>query len=323
MKTIFLTAAVWALTGAVSYGQPRALEKGSVEAARFLAEAQRRSEARKAAYDKDIKFGRSLFGADERWFDYDRFSVGYSKSMKVGTLKNPTDFKVGDWGCTSTAFRVIGKVSDTECLVLPRWKGAEVMLIRRLDMSKVTDGAEFILQHPVVIQGTYSYAAVSGAEKTVLVLECNASNLDELIAKASEQAEAARKAAEDALFRNWTDSTGKFSVTAKFIELRNGRVHLERRDDKKAIDIPVSRLGKEDKEWIREKTWPERWNKDKHTWKDNSSNSVEAVYDGYLSDGKIRLLRKDKTEVIIHILKLSEPDRLKAVALRRTGKLAE
>ena len=311
MKTIFLTAAIWALTTAVSYGQPAAREKGSAAAARFSAAAQQRSFERKVAYEKDIKFGRSLFGADERW------------PMKVGTLKNPTDFKVGDWGCTSTAFRVIGKVSDTECLVLPRWKGAEVMLIRGLDMSKVTDGAEFILQHPVVIQGTYSYAAVSGAEKTVLVLECNGSNLNELAAEASEQAEAARKAAEDALFRNWTDSTGKFSVTAKFIELENGRVHLERRDNKEAIEIPVSRLSKENQEWIREKTWPERWNKDKHTWKDKSGNSVKAVYDGYLSDGKIRLLREDKTEVIIHILKLSEPDRLKAVALRRAGKQTE
>ena len=63
--------------------------------------------------------------------------------------------------------------------------------------------------------------------------------------------EAAQKAARDALFRNWTDSAGKFSLLAKFIELKSSQVYLERKDDGQTIKVPMSRLSTEDQEWIR------------------------------------------------------------------------
>jgi len=133
------------------------------------------------------------------------------------------------------------------------------MLIRGFDMSKVTDGAQFVLQHPVVIQRTYSYTAASGSEKTVLVLERNESELTKLAEPAvwfaenvRKQIEDARKAAEEARYRNWTDSTGEFSIAAKFIEFKSDQVHLERKDNRKTIEVPISRLSEEDQKWVRD-----------------------------------------------------------------------
>ena len=64
--------------------------------------------------------------------------------------------------------------------------------------------------------------------------------------------------------------------------------------------------------------WQERWAKEKRTWKDKTGRfSVDAVYDGHLGDGNIRLLKEDKTEIIIHLSKLSDSDRRKTVAIKR------
>ena len=245
MKTALLVMAVWALTAAASYGQVRAIRAGSAEHLQMLYDLEWRIAKEKEEHKKNLENGRRLFGADKRWIDskadgYDRLSQDELK----GTLihKSPRDFRIGDWGCTSHNFRIINKVSDTECLVLPRNKGSEVMLIRGLDTSKVTDGVEFILQHPVVIQDTYDYTAVSSSQKTVLVLECGD--------KFKKRIEAIRKAAEDALFRNWTDSTGKLLVVAKFIEFKKGQVHLERKDGSKLAISPF-RLSKADQKWYR------------------------------------------------------------------------
>ena len=83
---------------------------------------------------------------------------------------------VGDSGYTHVAFRVIDKVSDTECLV---HKDAQVMLLRGLSMAKVTDGVRFVLQHPVVIRDTYSYTTVRGGKSTVLVLTVEPRNAED------------------------------------------------------------------------------------------------------------------------------------------------
>ncbi len=52
--------------------------------------------------------------------------------------------------------------------------------------------------------------------------------------------------------RTWADKTGKFSVAAKFIKLKNSQVHLERKDNGKTIEVPMSRLSKANQEWIRD-----------------------------------------------------------------------
>ena len=170
------------------------------------------------ALGKTVETGRDLFGVNEQWGDfvmeikenslpayqYQRGAAQllpstafFRKGTLSGTLwaKHPRDFKIGDWGCTVVRFRVIGKVSKTECLVEPTDQGSEVMLLRGLDMSKVTDGVEFVLQHPVWIDKTYDYTAASGGQKTVLVLERNDKKLKEFEAKLKVEDEAKRQAA--------------------------------------------------------------------------------------------------------------------------------
>ena len=84
------------------------------------------------------------------------------------------------------------------------------MLVRGLDTSKATDDIEFILQHPVVIRRTYSYATVSRAQKTVLGLECNYPEFDEKI--------------EDLRSRGW--KVGKQSFVGAFVEITGGKAAL-------------------------------------------------------------------------------------------------
>jgi hypothetical protein len=110
------------------------------------------------------------------------------------------------------------------------------MLIRGLDTSKVTDGVDFVLPYPFVIQTTYSYTAVSGAQKTVLVLECKNAKVDEAI--------------ENARFRTW--KVGKDVFRGKLVELMKGKVRLERKDDHKLVEVPVYRLSKKDQKYVRE-----------------------------------------------------------------------
>lgn len=266
MKTVVLTMAVWALTAAASYGQVRAVQRGSA------AEAQLRAEHRQAMGDtaeqraereKALETGRSLFGVDERL-------TGPSRADLVGTLvrKAPTDYGIGDWGYTGLSFQVLNKVSDTECLVLPKYKGAEVMLLRGFDMSKVTDGVEFILQHPTFIQETYTYPTVAGGRKTVLVLERNEQKVAEILAKARAKrdaelaaaeakrtaGEAARKTIEDAKRRTWTSASGAHQTEAKFVTMAAGLVRLEK-DDGQRIEVPLEQLSKDDQDFIRNREW--------------------------------------------------------------------
>ena len=49
-----------------------------------------------------------------------------------------------------------------------------------------------------------------------------------------------------ALARKWTDSSGKFSIEAELVEVKDGDVRLKRTDGK-VISIAVSKLSKADR----------------------------------------------------------------------------
>lgn len=53
-------------------------------------------------------------------------------------------------------------------------------------------------------------------------------------------------AASPASARKWTSSSGKFSVEAKLVEIKDGNVRLQRQDGK-IITVPVSKLSKTDR----------------------------------------------------------------------------
>lgn len=52
-----------------------------------------------------------------------------------------------------------------------------------------------------------------------------------------------------ALARKWTDKTGRFSVEAEFVELRDGKVALKKTDGK-IIRVPIERLCDEDRGFV-------------------------------------------------------------------------
>ena len=277
MKTMLFAMAIWVLTAAMSYGQNNALTPGheyEVERNRFEMGKPNLADSAKmqAVYQKQIDSGQALFGADSRWGGWwagKRFgsrSKGYE-----GTIahKKPPDFQVGDWGCESYPFQAVSKVGNLECLVTIKYQAdgdfesrrSDALLLRGLDMSKVTDGVEFVLQHPVVIENTYSYTAVSGARNTVLVLECNSAKIDAKIKKQSRRPLSNRqrpreheKEQEDAIeaakWRTWTDSTGQHKVEAKFSGAAFGTVKLTKRDGS-AVKVSLDQLSDEDREWIK------------------------------------------------------------------------
>ena len=49
--------------------------------------------------------------------------------------------------------------------------------------------------------------------------------------------------------RKWTNDTGKFSVEAELVEAKGGNVRLRRRDGK-IITIPVTKLSKDDQDFV-------------------------------------------------------------------------
>lgn len=195
VTSVVVLVASWVMVAVPSYGQIRprpAAKSGSAEANQRISDYQGMLAAQDAEFKRDVATGLSLFGEDAKM----------KGKEYAGTLaqKNAPDFKIGDWGQIGNSLRVISKVSGTECLVLPDYKGSEVMLLRGLDMSKVTDGVQFILPRPVAIQETYTYVAVSQAKKTVLVLEADPAKVNKASekARAAIEAEAKKKAEADA-----------------------------------------------------------------------------------------------------------------------------
>lgn len=266
MKTVAFSMVVWLMMAVVCYGQMDAVRRGSAEEAdviRNSMQALERQKSQAEAHERCLEAGRALFGADERW-------TKTKQGAFAGTLlgKEPPDFQIGDWGCTTAQFSVLNKISKTECLVLARAENPAAMLLRGLDMSKVTDGAQFVLQHPVVIQTTYSYTAVSGSKKTVVVLAANDTKLAEVTAKIRAAAEAERLAEkakqdaiqatkqriEDAKRRTWTSADGSFTVDAKFVGLISGMVTLEKGDGK-TISVNLNQLSQEDQDFIVYRKW--------------------------------------------------------------------
>lgn len=137
-------------------------------------------------------------------------------------------------------------------------------------MSKVSDGNKLILQHPIVIQETYSYRSVGGANKTVLVLECNEKKFEDVIAKNPELVAKNRKEGEDrakavaaeaaaaaaaqkkqadkaAMTREWKDIRGN-TITGTFQGIKSGKVQLETGQD--VVEVPLIRLSKPDRDWV-------------------------------------------------------------------------
>jgi hypothetical protein len=185
-----------------------------------------------------------LLSADERW-------EASRKSEFAGTLavKKPTAFKVGDWGCATCTFRVLKKVNEKDLLVVPKFRNADPMLIRGFDLKKVTEGAEFVLRHPVVIQETSEITNPAGKEQTVLVLDGDRFDAFYAARQHPQQPTASAGTA----VREWKDAEGRVvAAEAKFLEFKDNQVHLELAKDGKTVEIAMNELSREDRQWIRD-----------------------------------------------------------------------
>jgi hypothetical protein len=71
--------------------------------------------------------------------------------------------------------------------------------------------------------------------------------------KEKEKAEKERQAAiEEAKWRTWTDSTGKYKTEAKFGGVAFDKVTLIKRDGSK-VQLPLAKLSDEDQKWIKQR----------------------------------------------------------------------
>jgi hypothetical protein len=100
----------------------------------------------------------------------------------------PERWEVGDWGrMYHDWLEVLTVVDDSDVLMDVvhdnglLGKTYLTILLRGIDTSKMTTGKKFKCNDPVVITGTYSYTTVSGAKKTVLLVERNQEKVEKLV----------------------------------------------------------------------------------------------------------------------------------------------
>lgn len=231
-----------------------------------LSRAQRQNDAfwaeQNALMEKWIAGAEKTFGIDPRWLEARRSD---SPTRYSGTLRNSDakNWSVGDAGCALCTFKAISRVSSTEYLAWPK-TGEDVVLLRGTDMSRVVDKAEFYFPKVVSITGTFTYSAVTGAKKTVLVLDCSESAIKPFLDKvaadledvrklqelAAERARKRQQAEEDAKYRTWTSTDGR-TLQAKLIGFANGKATLEKRDGTQ-FELSPTKLSKDDQQFIRE-----------------------------------------------------------------------
>jgi len=212
-------------------------------------------------HDKIVETGDRLFGT-YKWMD----EKMRSKVHDILSGKSPTDYQVGDWGFIGHRdITILSHVSKKECLVTvdAGFDAPRVLLLRGFDVSKASDGTRFILLQPVEISTTYSYIAVSGTQKTVLVAEANDQVIEKALAAVQEKAnkqKAAQAEKEKRLqiekeqrrkeaTRIWTDATSNRTLKAEFLSYIAGKVKLKKEDGTVTI-ISMDRLCYEDQQWI-------------------------------------------------------------------------
>jgi hypothetical protein len=105
----------------------------------------------------------------------------------------------------------------------------------------------------VTATGSDAPAKVKGAAAKVTKEDREKKKAEELAA-AKEKREQAAKAAQARQARVWTDTSGKFRVTAKFRGMGNSVVKLEL-EDGSVISVPLEKLSDDDQECIRQRKY--------------------------------------------------------------------
>ena len=217
MRTIVLVMAAWALTVTVSYGQIKATIAGSAE-------------ARQEAYDFFERLAQEKKEHEQLIIEDWRSTTEHGFVQITGEVTNNTSSSLKNVTAVATFYTAEGKfVKSSEAFI-----SYNPILAGQTSPFKVlTSGNPAIKKVSIAFKFFLGGTISTTTRKELKTLEELESKLQAVIHK-------------------WTDSTYKFQVVAKFVEFKNGRVHLERKGDGKKIELPMSRLSKEDQEFIRE-----------------------------------------------------------------------
>jgi hypothetical protein len=125
------------------------------------------------------------------------------------------------------------------------------------------DGDSVKIVGMVEVDGTFEYTTVLGAKKKVYKIKlCTPEREKEILLEREQKkkelqqqmeiAEMERKKAErEASFHTWTSSDGNFTVEAIFIDFKDGKVLLEKRDES-VIEVSPAVLSREDRDYYRD-----------------------------------------------------------------------
>lgn len=253
VKAALIAVSTSLFAATACYGQVRAVESGTPEAAQAIERFIEREKNDQARAKKLVAAGGDLFGGNKRKFD----------TTNSPLPKVPDEITVGDWGRTgSFSFRVVQKVDDALLIVSTR---NAYFWLQGLDVSKAAEGMEFALPLVVVIPGTKTYTTIDGGTKTVLVMECDEQKVSDFIATV-------RKKDEEAGWRTWTltkQAKGSSvknkrrpliirgdTIEAKIVKAKGGKVTLQVRTSSDRDGIMMDFLAKEfsdaDRKFIRE-----------------------------------------------------------------------
>ena len=111
-----------------------------------------------------------------------------------------------------------------------------------------------VMRHPIVwiwsfFAGNYRMGAMNRMKKwfllgfvVVVIGACTVAEAEDIIPSGGEEP-----------LREWTDTTGAFQIDATFVSYEDGNVRL-RRFDGKITTVPISRLSKPDRDYVRRVT---------------------------------------------------------------------
>jgi len=124
------------------------------------------------------------------------------------------------------------------------------MIIYGWPTQGMTDSQKLKPRGLFEVTGTERYTSVAGAVRTVFTLTWYDTDALLPYLKGDTPAATTRHGHRSPyVSRTWTDSTGKFTVEAKYRGVVGGKVRLEKADGS-IVFVPIERLSKRDQEWI-------------------------------------------------------------------------
>lgn len=236
----FLPCAVWA--------QNPAVIAGSAEDYRL------RAQMRQAAIEHEIAARERL----EKWQSTTKLklpslAVVPNKPHSQDECLNLANLGEGDTGYIDYfLFEVLEIVGPKEVFLVVDKANVMPICLKGYLTEGFATGQSVVIAGLIEVKGTTTYVNTQGARVTIRNIwfvspEREAQINDER----KVQAELERLAAEEKLYRTWTSADGKYTVDAKFIKFKNGKVHLQNRDGK-VVEVSPNKLSKEDRSYYRD-----------------------------------------------------------------------